>query len=610
MADRRRDRLGGAFGLGGENNANQPNTQGGRTAQAAKRASKQKVIFFDASKKETHHPKSGFKKLFRKLRTVYKVEVNNEPISIDRLRECDVFVIGGPRERFSMAEFDALKLFLSGGGSVFLFLGEGGEARYETNVNYLLEDYGLSFNNDACVRTVYYKYLHPKEVYVANGIVNKEIVHAAWKLGQRRELKKQRDKDIADGKTPTGALGVRDGFSAGKKWGVLKGMKNMGGLSNPSLNDSIESPGKQDKHGITDAKDHSGLTFVFPYGCTINSQKPAMPILSSGYIAYPLNRPVAGVYSKQIRKGVQLADNTTVEESGAVSRLCVMGSTEIFGDAWLSKEENSKLQEVLFKWCLGEDNISMDPVDADDPDLNDYTYVPDTEALSERLRSCLQESEELPKDFTVLFEDELFKFDTNLIPEAIQLYKDLNIEHKPLTLIPPQFECPQPPLQPAVFPPTLREPPPPALDQFDLDEQFASERIRLAQLTNKCSEDDLDYFVREAGEILGVTGALQKDLTDAAEKDKDGKARAAEGKMGEADPLARFRGADGPKMILEYIFKQLVNFKKLNQETHNPNVMMGMNSATGNGTEQSGQGQPPVPSGPPPTQGQTQFMQF
>lgn len=34
---------------------------------------KQKSILFNANKKETHHPSSGFKKLFRKLRNNYKV---------------------------------------------------------------------------------------------------------------------------------------------------------------------------------------------------------------------------------------------------------------------------------------------------------------------------------------------------------------------------------------------------------------------------------------------------------------------------------------------------------------------------------------------------------
>ena len=38
----------------------------------------------------------------------------------------------------------------------------------------------------------------------------------------------------------------------------------------------------------------------------------------------------------------------------------------------------------------------------------------------------LQESEELPKDFQKLFNDTLFKFDTNLIPEAVALYEQVS----------------------------------------------------------------------------------------------------------------------------------------------------------------------------------------
>jgi len=151
------------------------------------------------------------------------------------------------------------------------------------------------------------------------------------------------------------------------------------------------------------------------------------------------------------------------------------------------------------------------------------------------LRSCLQENEPLPRDFTQLFDDSLFKFDTDLIPEAVKLYQQLGVKHEPLTLIPPQFETPMPALQPAVFPPCLREPPPPGLDLFDLDEQFASERVRLAQLTNKCTDEDLDFYIRQAGEILGVTQKLGVERR-------------------------------GSKNILEYIFKELVGWKKMNQD--------------------------------------------
>eukprot|EP00913_Durusdinium_trenchii_P033272 g31148.t1 len=140
----------------------------------------------------------------------------------------------------------------------------------------------------------------------------------------------------------------------------------------------------------------------------------------------------------------------------------------------------------------------------------------------------------------------LTRRDTDLIPEAVKLYHQLGVKHEPLTLIPPQFETPMPALQPAVFPPCLREPLAPNLDLFDLDEQFASERVRLAQLTNKCTDDDLDFYIRQdsqhghkksegsAGEILGVSQKL-------------GEKRSS-------------------KRILEYIFKELVGFKKMNQD--------------------------------------------
>ena len=178
----------------------------------------------------------------------------------------------------------------------------------------------------------------------------------------------------------------------------------------------------------------------------------------------------------------------------------------------------------------------MDSLDADDPEVTDYQVVPDTASLCERLRGCLEQSDEVSKDFTSLFDANLYKLNTSLVPEAVKLYKRLEVPHEPLSLIPPQFEQPLPPMLPAVFPPSLREPPPPALDLFDLDEQFASEKVRLAHLTNKCGDDDLEYYIREAGEILGVKQQLKP----------------------EAHSNARH--------VLSHVFKQIVAWKKLHSE--------------------------------------------
>ena len=64
-----------------------------------------------------------------------------------------------------------------------------------------------------------------------------------------------------------------------------------------------------------------------------------------------------------------------------------------------------------------------------------------------------------------------------LLPQAVALYEQLGVKKAALTLIPPSFETPLPPLQPAVFPPAMPEPPPPTLELFDLDEHFASEQV-------------------------------------------------------------------------------------------------------------------------------------
>jgi len=429
-------------------------------------------ILLDVSKKELGNPSGNYKKFYRKLKADFKVAVNRDVISLEKLQTASVVVFAGPREMFSEAEFTTLKDYLAGGGSLLILLGEGGEGRHCTNVNYLLEEYGISFNNDAVVRTVYHKYHHPKEALITHGILCRDLVRAA-------SGEKKKDKENSE-----------------------------------HLHLNIT----KDDHDVASlSKDNGGLEFVFPYGATLNVQKPALPILSSGPISYPLNRPIAAVYNK-----------------ASAGRICVLGSVRMFDDEFFELEKNRVLIDTLLRWLLGNSDCDLSFPYGEEPELSDYHHVPHTQGLAMNLRSCLQENEPLPRDFTRLFDESLFKFDTDLIPEGVKLYTQLGVKHEPLTLIPPQFETPMPALQPAVFPPCLREPPQPALDLFDLDEQFASERVRLAQLTNKCTDNDLDFYIRQAGDILGVTP-----------------------KLGER------RGA---KHILEYIFKELVGYKKMNQD--------------------------------------------
>ncbi len=370
-----------------------------------------------------------------------------------------MYIFTGPHDKFSETEVTALRQYVKNGGSVLFHLGEGGEEGIGTNINYFFEQYGIFVNNDTVIRTAFHKYYHPKEVCVENGILNRGINKAAGKIVSNNNASNPADK-----------------------------------VANTAEN----------------------ITFVYPYGATINVEKPAVPILSSGFISYPVNRPVGAVYSSAADQG----------------RIAVLGSLHLFEDNWLDKEENSKLQEVIFKWLLKNKEVVLNQIDAESPELNDYHYLPDSESLAERVKPCLQESEELPRDFSALLNNSKpFKLDVSLVPETIKLYQKFNVKHEPLSLIPPVFEAPLPSLNPAVYPPSLREPNPPALDLFDLDEQFASEEIRLAHLTNRCTNEDLEYYVKRCGEILGVTERIQKDSA---------------------------------KHILEFVLKQITNFKKTN----------------------------------------------
>lgn len=40
----------------------------------------------------------------------------------------------------------------------------------------------------------------------------------------------------------------------------------------------------------------SKLGFVYPYGASLNVQRPSIPLLSSGPVSYPMNRPLCAMW--------------------------------------------------------------------------------------------------------------------------------------------------------------------------------------------------------------------------------------------------------------------------------------------------------------------------
>ncbi len=148
-----------------------------------------------------------------------------------------MLVLAGPREKFTEAEVNALKKYLETGGAILVLLGEGGERRFDTNINFFLEEYGVMINADAVVRTNYHKYFHPKECLVSNGVLNRAVGRAAG-----------------------------------------KGAATRGGVGGEDVNNA------------------QALSFVYPHGATLNVARPAVPVLSTGSVSFPLNRPVCALY--------------------------------------------------------------------------------------------------------------------------------------------------------------------------------------------------------------------------------------------------------------------------------------------------------------------------
>jgi intraflagellar transport protein 52 len=63
------------------------------------------------------------------------------------LKSAKIFILAGPRDKFNENEMNCLKKYIEGGGSLLVMLGDGGENKFQTNINFLLEEFGIMINN-------------------------------------------------------------------------------------------------------------------------------------------------------------------------------------------------------------------------------------------------------------------------------------------------------------------------------------------------------------------------------------------------------------------------------------------------------------------------------
>jgi intraflagellar transport protein 52 len=143
-----------------------------------------------------------------------------------------------------------------------VMLAENGENFFDTNINFLLEEFGMNINSDSVVRQHYYKYFHPKETILNGCIVcenmNNELLKVLKKNGQTQSL----------------------------------------------LDEKFD------------------IEIIYPFGATINVINPSNVLITTSTIAYPFNRPVCGYYTNDkggqilaIGSGHMFSDKYIVSES-------------------------------------------------------------------------------------------------------------------------------------------------------------------------------------------------------------------------------------------------------------------------------------------------------
>lgn len=269
---------------------------------------------------------------------------------------------------------------------------------------------------------------------------------------------------------------------------------------------------------ITHFVDNPNASFGFANGHTLEVNSPSVPILTSGQSSYPLNRPIISHAKVGSKNGT----------------LTVIGSPHMFCDEWLNKEDNQKLLEFLIELNItGKEELNE--IDAEHPEVTERWYTPDVASMSERLRSCIQESERMKPDIKDNFDDGLFRMDLSFVTDTQELAKVLGLKNEPLETVTPQFDTALPPLTPAIFPPQMREPPGPVLELFDLDDAFASPKARLAQLAQRTNPKNAEKFAVQAAKILGILPRLPADKQTG-------------------------------RNVLEYVFTQVVRWKRQTQD--------------------------------------------
>jgi len=132
---------------------------------------------FSSSKKETFSVHSGFKQWNRRIRqSGVKVKTAGDLLD-GAIKESKLLILPNPNRKFTAAEYGELKSYVMTGGSLLILLSGMGEKESGSNINYFLEEFGISVNADCVIRPSFVKpYYHPKQVLIqSEGVLSEDL---------------------------------------------------------------------------------------------------------------------------------------------------------------------------------------------------------------------------------------------------------------------------------------------------------------------------------------------------------------------------------------------------------------------------------------------------
>ena len=107
--------------------------------------------------------------------------INKDQLKLQKLKQARLVVFAGPTVPFKEEDMKVIDQYVEQGGNVLLMSQDGGDKGSRSNLNAVMARYSISLCNNSVIRTTYFKYFHPKEALVTNGLLHEDFLRVVNK---------------------------------------------------------------------------------------------------------------------------------------------------------------------------------------------------------------------------------------------------------------------------------------------------------------------------------------------------------------------------------------------------------------------------------------------